>query len=354
MRRACVVVLLIASGSAMAAEDTTPSLVYPCCFAEGGAVVDGVMEETTWLRAPKASAFTMARAADELADPQTVFRVLWSRTHLILGMECFEPLMDKLVAKSTVHDGEVWFDDCLEIFLDPDHDHSTYFQLAANTLGTRFERSDSDFSWTAPWQAAARKQKDEWNLEVAIPFESLNAPLPSPGAVWGFNLCRERYAGGEQQLFNWSDTSGNFHSPRQFGHLAFVKEVDQAILGKLLQPLLREHPSLRACLEDGFLALRQGREPIKQTYRRLAEVGVQSPEADLNELRELVTRPAGGAYAPTVKELTERMGAVRKLLAEGRPLTAQEWIGAVTTSREIAKRMDSLKWEIKLNVLLNE
>jgi len=34
-------------------------------------------------------------------------------------------------------------------------------------------------------------------------------------------------------------------------------------------------------------------------------------------------------------------------------LTAEEWVATVLTSQEVAEKLDTLKWEIRLHVLLH-
>jgi hypothetical protein len=269
--------------------------------------------------------------------------------------------MARLVANAKIHDGEVWFDDSLEIFLDTHHDHTTYFQLVANSRGTRFERTAADLSWTAPWEAAAQREAEAWVLEVAIPFASLGMDPPPAGEVWGFNLCRERYAGGSQELSNWSDTGGNFHRPQQFGHLLFagsagaspsLVQTEEEALPGLLKGLLRQHPALQVCLADGFLFLAASQPPQRKTYRELAEEGFRSPEADLEELAGLLKKPEAASFAPQVQDLQSRAEAVRTRLNQ-ETLTAEEWVATVLTSQEVAAKLDTLKWEIRLHVLLH-
>jgi hypothetical protein len=374
MRNLSIICLWIgALPVAAAAAEGSPepaALVYPCSAVAGPFRVDGRLDEPGWASAPPASGLTEARAAGRLASPATVLRAVYDDRHLYLGVRCAEPQMARLVAHAKIHDGEVWFDDSLEIFLDTHHDHTTYFQLVANSLGTRFERTAADLSWTAPWEAAAQREgeapaepgeADAWVLEVAIPFASLSVDPPPVGGVWGFNLCRERYAGGSQELSNWSDTGGNFHRPQQFGHLLFAGsagaspspgQTEEERLPGLLKNLLRPHPALQVCLADGFLSLAAGQPPQQKTYRELAEEGFRSPEADLKELAGLLRKPEAASFAPQVQDLQSRAETVRTRLNQ-ETLTAEEWVATVLTSQEVAAELDALKWEIRLHVLLH-
>ena len=127
-------------------------------------------------------------------------------------------------------DGPVWRDDAVEIFVDPGHTEKEYFQFIVNALGTGYDGKRLDPLWSGKWKCAAKKSRNSWSVEAAIPFESLGQKPKAPGEIWGINICRERRADksrGLMELLNWSNVMGNFHRPHMYGHLLFVdKEFD--------------------------------------------------------------------------------------------------------------------------------
>jgi hypothetical protein len=199
------------------------TLTYPVRRATAPIVLDGVLTDAEWSGAVKVGGFRVS-GREDLASEQTVMHLLYDDTALYLGIKCAESRMKDIKANVLVHDGAVWRDDCVEFFIDRNHDHGSYWQFIVNSVGTLYEAAGFDPTWSADWQAATSKTADAWYLEVAVPFKSLGAETPGPGAVWGFNLDRERQAGGGTQLYNWADVKGNFHSPRLFGHLVFVDQ----------------------------------------------------------------------------------------------------------------------------------
>ena len=107
--------------------------------------------------------------------------------------------MAGIAAGRTQRDESVWEDDCVEVFLDTNHDHETYYQLIVNAAGTQGDAVWRDgrlnLKWDGEWEAKTRQLTDRWNAEIAIPFGTgpvgprtlFNA---KPG-YWGINLCRE-------------------------------------------------------------------------------------------------------------------------------------------------------------------
>ena len=162
----------------------------------------------------------------EVAEVQTGYRMVYDERNLYLQVVCHEPDITKIKAVCEIHDGAVWKDDCVEVFLDPDHSEVNYFQFVSNARGVRAEgrkaEDDTRFTmaWNGAWNVTARVLADSWIIEVEIPFASLDVPQPKEGSVWGGNVCRERRSGNVFELSSWAPAK-NFHHPRNFGWLVF-------------------------------------------------------------------------------------------------------------------------------------
>lgn len=162
----------------------------------------------------------------EVATVQTSCRVVYDNRNLYLQVICQEPNPASIKAACKVHDGSVWKDDCIEIFLDPGRSHKKYFQFVSNALGVMAEGYRAEVNkrfvkeWDGAWKVTVNVLKDSWVCEVEIPFDSLNVSTPKAGEIWGFNICRERHSGNVFELSSWS-LAKNFHNPRKFGRLVF-------------------------------------------------------------------------------------------------------------------------------------
>lgn len=198
--------------------------------------IDGRLDEPCWRMATLAEPFLRLGGAAP-AREQTSARLLSDGEALYIGFVCRESRMDRLVAQVTRHDGTVWLDDCVEIFIDANHDHRTYHHFIVNSLATRLdarmgESGRLDLKWDAPWQAAARTDKDRWTVEVAIPFASIGG-RPD---YFGINLCREEQPNGE--LSSWAPQQRRFATtPDELSHFFDVVcepvpfRVERLVLG---------------------------------------------------------------------------------------------------------------------------
>jgi len=185
--------------------------------------IDGRLDEACWRKAAVVSDF-VSLGGETPAKKQTTARVTYDGRALYLAFVCQEPQVAKILALRTKHDQGVWEDDCVEVFLDTNHDHTTYYQFIVNSIGTRLdarwtEEGRLDVRWNCQWEAKATTHADRWDVEIAIPFESIGA---RPG-VWGINLCREEHVEGE--LSCWAPQMKRFAAGRDelalFGDAVF-------------------------------------------------------------------------------------------------------------------------------------
>ena len=161
-------------------------------------------------------------AVDGEQLPEAATRVWVSRTAeaLRFHVECQEPLMPQTFANVTAHDGAVWNDDCVEVFLQP-AGWKDYAHFIVNSLGTKYdEMGRGGRDWNPEWTAKAERKVYDWNVDIEIPYASLDV-TPAEGDVWKFNVCRCRKAVPE--LSSWSPSpSRSFHDQAAFGEMAFI------------------------------------------------------------------------------------------------------------------------------------
>ena len=183
--------------------------------------VDGRLDDEAWRHAAPVSTFVTPDGAP--ASRPVEVRIGYDDVTLYVAMDSRDD-PGALVARETTPDGPVWADDSFEVFLDPDRDRATYFQLATNPLGTPFSLRGSrekdgrvtlDTTWDPHWQVAVGRGEQGWSAEFAIPFADLGA---QPGGAWGLQIGRHRPRGETCSLFlrerDWCD-------PAEWGLLVF-------------------------------------------------------------------------------------------------------------------------------------
>lgn len=189
--------------------------------------IDGKLDDDGWQGVPQMSGFTLITGERGLAQQQTIGRIVHSGNSLYIGVEMLESHIKELRAVYRERDSRVWEDDCLEIFIDTNHDRRTYYHFIANSLGTQYDGRGVDKSWDGDWKVKTSLGEKSWIAEISIPFTTLNAQ-PEKGALWGFNLTRARYPASIMELSAWSNLGEkSFHVPERFGYLVFESFEEQ-------------------------------------------------------------------------------------------------------------------------------
>ncbi|MEI6500913.1 MAG: sugar-binding protein [Armatimonadota bacterium] len=336
------VLLLLAS--AASAQDDFPIKVYPCPRAATAPVLDGRLDDAVWQTAPVVSAFTMY-GKETLAEVQTSFRVLWDDKYLYFGITCDEPMMDKLTPVVFARDEHAVFgDEAIELFVDPDHTHDAYYQLAMNPGSSLYDGFREDTSWNSDTIVKATLAKTSWSLEVAVPWGSLKA-RPQAGKVVGFNVCRDRDL-GEKEWTNWARTVTGFHDPIRFAHLVLSGAPDQ--IGKL-------STELRKGDRAGPITIFSSEGFSQTTYAELAGAAF----ADLRKLlADLEAERAREKDTATAAELGLRLDGFRERVGEFRarsqgPVDAASWVRLDVDIQKLIREMKRAVWEARLSALLS-
>ncbi|MBM3957816.1 MAG: hypothetical protein FJ313_07180, partial [Gemmatimonadetes bacterium] len=175
--------------------------------------IDGKLNDACWKAAPAIGSFIDIDKRTPSKWPTTV-RLLYDETNLYAAFECSESEPATILAQVREDGGEVWQDDSVELFFDPDGDLQRYEQFVANVLGARNRKSPE-------WQVRTSRNEAGWIVEMSIPLAGIGQP--QPGDVWVFDACRTRPARPQAPLehSSWAPTEGTFHQPAKWGLLVF-------------------------------------------------------------------------------------------------------------------------------------
>jgi hypothetical protein len=185
--------------------------------------IDGRLEEQAWQATRPLVLGKLDRHGE--AAPRTEARFLRDSGTLYVGVKLAEPNMAGLKRAVTQHDGPVWEDDSVELFLQPRHD-ADYYQIVIGASGAIYDRRDrgNPEDWDSKAKAAVSIGKDGWSLEAAIPLAALGVDEQVP-TRWRMNIYRNRRAGGKTENQAWSPTlSADYDVPERFGYLLMTPE----------------------------------------------------------------------------------------------------------------------------------
>ena len=192
--------------------------------------IDGVLDEKCWAKAGTIKDFVVYETEEELALIQTQAKLVFASDAIYVGLRCDEPNVKGLLERCKNHDGDVWHDDCVEIWFDTTLDKASAYHLAINPLGTVYDERvwdeevgdpqagaevkkkvrRSDVAWNSGCQVKVTKGKTFWTVEGRIPAKSLGVDKISLGSVWGLNVARVRRSGATLEMSSWT---GVFTSP---------------------------------------------------------------------------------------------------------------------------------------------
>jgi len=203
------------------AKAAAPRAQPPTCYVArtaSGPKIDGTLLDAAW---KAAGVCHLGRTLDGSgAAPQpTEVRLLRDERTLYLAFRCAEPLLSKLVVSPRGHDGTVWDDDSVEFFLGPAG--GGYFHFGVSAVGSTYDASAKDASWSSGLTAAAGREAGAWTLEVALPLAGMAGKGKMP-TEWVANFNRNRRTTGRWEETAWSPTySGDSHVPGRFGRMLF-------------------------------------------------------------------------------------------------------------------------------------
>ncbi|HOM26660.1 MAG TPA: carbohydrate-binding family 9-like protein [bacterium] len=194
---------------------------------EKAPVIDGELNDEAWQKGLKIEEFLISRESGERVKPKekTESYLCYDDNGLYIAFKCYDSQIEKIKADIKEDGGPVWSDDCVEIFLDTNNDRRTYYHIAINSLGKiKVVDKENNQPFKGKIERATSIKKDQWIVEVFIPFSSLTITNLTSQS-WGFNLGRENH-----KISEYSCTSPtkylNFHDVENYNLLVFPeKEV---------------------------------------------------------------------------------------------------------------------------------
>lgn len=325
------------------------TFVYPCLPVSAPITVDGRLEKAEWGHTIKAAGFTVS-GSDKLVPEPVLMRLTYDGTHLYLGITCMESNMKGLkTGGAGQRDGAFWFDDSVEFFVNASHDHESYRQFAVTAKGILYDNLQGDSTWDADWQAATVVGADRWTVEIAVSLADLAPKAPGAGTLWGFNLCRERQAGGKLELYNWANVQRVFNSVERFGHLAFVGKGWGATAESAAQ-VVRDAggEESRLFVGDGFWSTRGGEAPIFVSFLEQLRRQERACPPFLAKLEAVYAASPKLPHREEYAKIAAQYAGIREAITRNQPLQAVVFDRHALRLNALQADAENVYWRAKL------
>ncbi len=214
----------LAMSTATAQEITIPAYKhypfhnhnYVVQKAPNAITIDGDITSEEWDKAPWTVLFSDIEGENRPVEPkyQTRAKMLWDDEYLYVATEMIEP---HIWATFTKRDAVIYYDNDIEIFIDPSGEGHHYYEFEYNAFGTEWDllltqpymRGGTFFNgWDLKGMKTAVKlygtvndpsdTDEKWTMEMALPLRELTAvlyqrPQVKDGQQWRLNFSRVQW-----------------------------------------------------------------------------------------------------------------------------------------------------------------
>jgi hypothetical protein len=217
------------------------TVTHACPPVSDAFVIDGKLDEAGWKGLDSLPLVMNNNPTGGKPGVATQVLAAWSKTRLYVA---FVAYTRNVKATITKHDGELYTEDVVEMFIDPDGDGKNYMELEWNCLNTSLDfefagvRTGDNTGWAPAGMQNAVSVRGTANhtgdvdtsytVEISIPWDALKtwskgALPPKAGDKLPINFYRiDHPAKGVENLMAWSPTgAADFHRPDKFGQLIF-------------------------------------------------------------------------------------------------------------------------------------
>lgn len=191
-------------------------------------MVDGDLSDACWSGAEASPRF-VPLGGDTGSDTPSRMRIrfLHDAERLYVSVAADSRPGEVPVARSQrAHDGKVFYDDSVELFLYPRPVSQEYLHVILNCDSAAYDAkattaggAGAGRAWEPVWEHQTRKQAGRWSAEMAFPFASLDIPAPRRGFAWRVRVGHNS-PGVPHEMWP-RNPSTSFHNPACGAYLVF-------------------------------------------------------------------------------------------------------------------------------------
>ncbi|MGH9323905.1 MAG: DUF5916 domain-containing protein [Vicinamibacteria bacterium] len=212
--------------ASFARAEINSSRVAEAAAVQEAPVIDGRVEESIWTTAEVITGFVQAEPYEgQPSTEKTEVRILYDRTHLYLGVICYDSDPGGIIITDSRRDSNLDDTDSFRAIFDTYLDRQNGFVFGTNPAGIEYDgqvtnegeggnggpgRSQSgsgggfNLNWDASFLVRAHVGDFGWSAEFAIPLRTLRYDAAKP-QVWGLNF--QRNVRRKREEVYWSPVS---------------------------------------------------------------------------------------------------------------------------------------------------
>jgi hypothetical protein len=221
--------------AAVAAEPPVDAYVARPARFPSPPAIDGTLDDPVWKLATRLDGFRQLEPQEGApASQATEVYLGYDSRNLYIGARCLDSDPKKAVASVLTRDGDISYEDTLQIVIDTFEKGQTAFLFATNPLGVevdaqvRNEGAEVNLEWDGIWRSVTHRDAKGWTAEMVIPFRTLRFPATGRQA-WRFNV--ERYLPRNQEKSYWKPVSHSYgfyarYKTSQFGELVGLEGIE--------------------------------------------------------------------------------------------------------------------------------
>lgn len=235
-------------------------------FTDETIVIDGELNENTWLKIDPEDKFTQ-RLPNDGSEPSefSEMKIAYNAEFLYFGFVFYDKNPELIRATILNRGGWLHRDDKVEIALDTYYDRRNAYLFEINPLGTQDDAlitderrpSGDDWAWDGVYFSQGKITDQGWVMEVAIPWTTLSFPEDEELKM---GLAVKRYINRKNESVIWPhiglEYASDIYQVSQYGTLTGLKHLKQ---GKNLK--------IKPFVLGGTQTEQEGERPIHSTIK---------------------------------------------------------------------------------------
>jgi hypothetical protein len=221
-----------------------------------GVVVDGRLDEPSWLAAELGAGFVERTPMPGSTPPvPTTLRVLFDGEALYVGIECLlDPDESPRALVMTRDSYGIWDDDAVSVKIDARRDLRTTLGFVVSASGAQLDYIALDNGrvlrreYDLLWESAVEVSADRWTVELRIPAVSLGVRGGDGPATIGLNVSRDHAA--RAATYDWAPMAPEFGAFSAL-HYGIVEGVELGGGGAPIASTIYSLGAYRSVGEDG-------------------------------------------------------------------------------------------------------